>query len=221
MKAEITIPSTLNDIKLWQYQKYLKIAKDNPDTDGEFIKQKMIEIFCGVSLKFVTSMKYRDVEDISAHITNLFTDKYKLINRFKFKDLDFGFIPNLDDITNGEYVDLDSYITDWDNIHKAMAVLFRPVIQTLKDKYIIEEYKGSAKYSDAMLDLPLDVAFGGVVFFWDLGNELLSSTMDFLEEEMEKPIIQSKLNSVVGGDGTRAFMHSLKEMLGDLKISAN
>jgi len=64
------------------------------------------------------------------------------------------FIPNLDDITNGEYVDLDTYIPDWDEMHKAMAVLFRPVIQNLKDKYIIEDYKGSAKYSDDMLDLP-------------------------------------------------------------------
>jgi len=221
MKVEITIPSNLNEIKLWQYQKYLKIAKENEESDGEFLKQKMIEIFCGVSLKFVASMKFRDVEDISAHISRLFNDKYKLINRFKFKGLDFGFIPNLDDITNGEYVDLDTYIPDWDEMHKAMAVLFRPVIQNLKDKYIIEDYKGSAKYSDAMLDLPLDIVFGAVVFFWDLGNELLSSTMDFLEEELENPTIQSKLNSVIGGDGTRAFMHSLKEMLGDLKISAN
>ena len=163
MKVEITIPSDLGDIKLWQYQKYLKIAEDNED--GEFLKQKMIEIFCGVSLKNVAYMKRTDVEEICNHIGALFTDSYKLKQTFKFKGLKFGFIPNLDDMTNGEYVDLDTYITDWQEMHKACAVLFRPIIQELKDKYIIEEYKGSNKYSDEMKDLPLDIAFGAVVFF--------------------------------------------------------
>lgn len=220
MNIEITIPSDLSDIKLWQYQKYLKVAEQNDD-DGEFLKQKMIEIFCNVKLQDVANMKFKDVEEICNHIGSLFTDKYKLIQTFKFKGLKFGFIPNLDDMTNGEYVDLDTYVTDWQEMHKACAVLFRPVIQELKGKYIIEDYKGSDKYSDAMRDLPLDIAMGAVVFFWDLGNVLLNSTMDYLEEEMEKPTIQSQLNSVIGGDGTRAFMHSLREMLGDLKISAN
>ena len=219
MKVEITIPSDLSDIKLSQYQKYLKIAEDNED--GEFLKQKMIEIFCGVSLKNVAFMKRTDVEDICNHISALFTDKYSLKQTFKFKGLKFGFIPNLDEMTNGEYVDLDTYITDWQDMHKAYAVLFRPIIQELKGKYIIEDYKGSDVYSDDMRDLPLDIALGAVVFFWDLGNELLNSTMDCLEEEMERPDIQSKLSSVTGGDGTRQFMHSLREMLGDLKISAN
>jgi len=219
MKVEITIPSDLSDIKLWQYQKYLKIAQDNED--GEFLKQKMIEIFCGVKLQNVAYMKRTDVEEICNHIGALFTDKYKLIQTFKFKGLKFGFIPNLDEMTNGEYVDLDTYITDWQEMHRACAVLFRPIIQELKGKYIIEDYKGSDKYSDEMKDLPLDVALGAVVFFWDLGNVLLNSTMDFLEAEMENPTIQNQLNSVTGGDGTRQFMHSLREMLGDLKISAN
>jgi len=210
----------LSDIKLWQYQKYLKVAEQNDD-DGEFLKQKMIEIFCEVKLQDVANMKFKDVEEICNHIGGLFTDKYKLIQTFKFKGLKFGFIPNLDDMTNGEYVDLDTYVTDWQEMHKACAVLFRPVIQELKGKYIIEESKGSDKYADAMRDLPLDIAMGAVVFFWDLGNVLLNSTMDYLEAEMEKPTIQSKLNSVIGGDGTRVFMHSLREMLGDLKISAN
>jgi hypothetical protein len=36
--------------------------------------------------------------------------------------LEFGMIPELDKMTFGEYIDLESYITDWDNMHKAMAV---------------------------------------------------------------------------------------------------
>jgi len=43
MKIELTIPTTLNDIKLAQYQKFLSIAKDNEES--EFLQQKMVQIF--------------------------------------------------------------------------------------------------------------------------------------------------------------------------------
>jgi hypothetical protein len=39
MKIELTIPTTLNDIKLAQYQKFLAIAKDNEES--EFLQQKI------------------------------------------------------------------------------------------------------------------------------------------------------------------------------------
>lgn len=38
-----------------------------------------------------------------------------------------GFLPKLDEITLGEFIDVESNIGDWQNIHKAMAVLYRPV----------------------------------------------------------------------------------------------
>ena len=40
------------------------------------------------------------------------------------RGVEYGFIPNLDDMSFGEYVDLDTYIGDWQNIHRAMAVLY-------------------------------------------------------------------------------------------------
>ena len=49
-------------------------------------------------------------------------------------EVEFGFIPKLDNISLGEFVDLDSYMSDWDNMHKAMAVLYRPV--TFRKKYV-------------------------------------------------------------------------------------
>ena len=52
-----------------------------------------------------------------------------------------GFVPKLDDITLGEYVDIESNISDWQkDAHKAMAVLYRPVNFKAKDKYGIAPY---------------------------------------------------------------------------------
>ena len=48
MKLEITVPDSLSEITLGQYQKYLQIAEDV--TDEKFLASKMIEIFCNVKL---------------------------------------------------------------------------------------------------------------------------------------------------------------------------
>lgn len=211
MKLELNIPTQLNEIKLAQYQKFLKIAENNEDS--EFLHQKMVQYFCGVDLKDIANIKHKDVKEITSSIAKMFENKHKLITRFKMGGVEFGFIPNLDEMTQGEYMDLDTYITDWQEMHKAMAVLFRPIKDKVQDKYSIEDYNGSITYSDVMRHAPLDVVLGAVVFFYHLGNELLKSTLTYLEENPQMKDILSKHNSENGGDGIHQSMLSLKETL--------
>ena len=216
MKLEISIPTELNEIKLSQYQAFLKIAKDNDDM--EFLNQKMVQTFCNIDLKDVAEIKYKDVLEITASIGRMFNvQSHKFINKFKLGGVEFGFIPDLDDMTFGEYTDLDSYIGDWDNMHKAMAVLFRPIKKKgLNNTYEIEKYNGSITYSEVMKHAPLDAVFGANVFFYNLGNELLKSTMTYLENNKEIQTILQQHNLESGGVGIAQSMQSLKETLQDL-----
>ena len=214
MKIELTIPTTLNDIKLAQYQKFLSIAKDNEES--EFLQQKMVQLFCGIDLKDVAQIRYKDVAEITANINNLFTKENQLIQRFKMGGVEFGFIPNLDEMSTGEYMDLDTYITDWDTMHNAMAVLYRPITNKLGNKYQIEEYKGSITYAEVMRHAPLDVVLGAMVFFYNLGNDLLKSTINYLEKNQEVQDILTKHNLENVGDGIQVSMLLLKETLEDL-----
>jgi hypothetical protein len=214
MKIELTIPTTLNDIKLAQYQKFLSIAKDNEES--EFLQQKMVQLFCGIDLKDVAQIRYKDVAEITANINSLFTKENAFIQRFKMGGVEFGFIPNLDEMSTGEYMDLDNYITDWDTMHNAMAVLYRPITNKLGNKYQIEEYKGSITYADVMRHAPLDVVLGAMVFFYTLGNDLLKSTINYLEGNQEVQNILTKHNLENVGDGIQVSMLLLKETLEDL-----
>lgn len=214
MKIELTIPTTLNDIKLAQYQKFLKVVEENEE--GEFVQQKMVQLFCGIDLKDVASIRYKDVAEITANINNLFTKENHFIQRFKMGGVEFGFIPNLDEMSTGEYMDLDSYITDWNTMHNAMAVLYRPITNKLGNKYQIEEYKGSVTYADVMRHAPLDVVLGAMVFFYNLGNDLLKSTINYLEKNQEVQNILNKHNLENVGDGIQVSMLLLKETLEDL-----
>ena len=221
MEFQISIPTKLSEVKLSQYQKFLQIAKDNEDS--ELLHQKMVQIFCGIDLKDVAEIRYKDVLEITASLGLMFENKnHRFINRFKMGGVDFGFIPNLEDISFGEYTDLDTYLSDWKQMNKAMAVLYRPIKKNgLNGTYEIEKYNGSITYSDVMKHAPLDVVLGANVFFYNLGNELLSSTMDYLEKDKEVMTILHRHNLQEDGAGIVQSMLSLKETLQDLMKSPN
>ena len=164
MKLHLNIPDSLYDITLEQYQKYDKINTEE-NKDSIFLMQKMIEIFCFVELDLTRSIKYNDLIEIIDHLNNLISSKPELITTFKIDDIQYGFIPNLDNITLGEYIDLDNYLGSWENMHKAMSVLYRPVILKKDERYVIEDYKGSI-YDEKMKKAPLSVVISSQIFFY-------------------------------------------------------
>lgn len=214
MKLEIVIPTSLSEIKLGQYLKFLSIVEQNEESD--FIYDKMIQIFCNVELKYVNQFKRKQVIEIVNTINSLFDKIPDFKNRFELDGVEYGFIPNLEDISQGEYIDLDNYLPVNSDMHKAMAIMFRPIKYKLKEKYTIEDYRGSDVYSEKMLDAPLDVVLASRVFFYHLGNELLKSTLTYLEENLPKTTLANKLNLDKDGNGIALSMLSLKGMLEDL-----
>ena len=216
MRVKITVPNDLSEIKLWQYQKFVKIQEDN--TDENFLASKMIEIFCGISLKEAYTLKAKDVHRITGILADMFEQKPHIKTRFVLNGIEYGFIPNLDDMTLGEYVDLDTYLGKWQQVEKAMAVLYRPIINTYKNKYTIEEYK--AEGQDVYKDMPMDIVLGSMLFFYRLGIDLSRVMTSYLESKGEIPQQQVR-NLVLNGDGISQFSHSLREILRDLSISLN
>lgn len=216
MKVEITIPDSLSEVTLDQYQRYLKIQENNQDE--KFLASKMIEIFCGVKLSDTLKMKYADVDGICNILVDMFNEKPQLVTKFKMKGVEYGFIPKLDDISLGEYIDLDAFLGDWDNMHRAMAVLYRPIENKYGDKYSIKDYE--AGDGEVMKDMPLEAVISSIIFFYHLGIDLSQAMMNYLEEQEETSLVQY-LNSEASGVGINQFTHSLKAILDDLKVSLN
>ena len=214
MQVKITIPTSLNEITLEQYQRFVSIMENNPESN--FVQQKMIEIFCNIPLKLVDLIPLKEVNEIIETLDRMFSVDYKLKPIFKLGNTNFGFIPNLDDITLGEFSDLDNYFGKWDKMHNAMAVLYRPITDKSVDKYLIQDYNGSITYCDVMKQMPLDVVLGAMVFFYSLSNELLISSLNYLEMNPQVQAMIDKHNSDLSGDGIALSMLSLKEMLEDL-----
>jgi hypothetical protein len=217
MKLSVNVPTELNELTLGQYQKFLKVQKDNGD--GIFVAQKMIEIFCGIDLKDTFKIKITDINEIVAILNDILDVKPDLINRFKLDNVEYGFIPILEDISLGEYIDIETHLQSWDDMHKAMSVLYRPIAQSHKDKYNIIEYE--ALETNVMKDMPLDVCFSSVVFFYNLGIELSSNMMDYLTDQEMNNLSTDQVNSMKDGGGILQFTNSLKDVLQNSKISLN
>ena len=217
MKLELIIPTSLNEIPLKHYQEFRKVVEGS--NDEMFISEKMVQLFCGIELKDVVKIKASDLTDLVQHFNKLFEEKQGFINRFTLGGVEFGFIPDLENISWGEYIDLESNLSSWDTMHKAMAVMYRPIIKTKKEKYEIEEYISSATYAEVMKFAPVNIALGASLFFWTLGSELLTALADYLEKEVKKMVsttTQSELSLVSNGDGISQSMQSLKETLQNL-----
>lgn len=202
MKLTLNIPESLSEITLGQYQNWLKVAEGKEDET--FLQQKMIEIFCNITLKQVLMIKATDVTEITTDLSKMFEAKHKLITTFKLNENEFGFIPKLDEMSFGEYIDLDNYLSEWENMHKAMTVLFRPITYKKKDKYLIEDYEGSGKYD--LKNMPLDIVFGSLVFFWNLRSELQKHILSYLANQKEVQISQEVLDSLKSGAGINPYM---------------
>ena len=218
MKVDLLLPSSLNEIPLSRYQKFVKTKEAS--NDEEFIAQKMIQIFCGIDLSEVGKIKMKDLNGLITHFTEVFSEKPKLVRHFKIKNIEFGFIPKLDEITFGEYVDLENHLQNWETYHKAMAVMYRPIKEKQKDKYSIVDYEPNEDMQDLMRFAPLDVAISASLFFWTLGSELLTHTLSYLQSELKTMTNSSStakdIYSENNGDGIVQSMRSLKEMLPNL-----
>jgi hypothetical protein len=177
---KLIVPNKMSEIKLADYQKFVRL-----EGDDEFLARKAVEIFCNLKIDVILQMKAASLTKVSSILMNAFNERPSLTQRFKMDGKEFGFIPSIEEITVGELNDVDQYISDWSQMHRAMSVLFRPVVATFGNRYEIEKYEGSEKYAEKMKEMPLDVVIGAMLFFWTLGNDLSQATLKSLEKETE------------------------------------
>ena len=201
-QVKLIIPEGLREITLGQYQQFAKLSGDE-----EFMQHKMLEIFCGVELRQVLFLTLNQINECAALLSRAFEQKPNLIRTFRHKGVHYGFVPNLYDLTFGEYTDIEDNMNDWATMHKAMAVLFRPITNKVGELYAIEQYEGTINTSEIMKEMPLDVVFGAVNFMYRLGISLSRVTLRSIQKEMtEGDSQQVKGSSLNDGDGTHPIM---------------
>lgn len=179
MKAKIKLPESLREITLAQYQYFLSKAEG---LEGEELKAAMLECFALINPDKIRIIEKGSVDEIAEHIDGLFIGERELVQKFELKGFKFGFIPELDKMSFGEYIDLDKYIGDWKEMHRAMAVLYRPITTEIKEQYNVVDYEGTDEYAELMKLMPLDAVLSAQVFFLEFRKRIVSSFADLFRD---------------------------------------
>jgi hypothetical protein len=180
---ELRLPHRWSDLTLGELQ--VMMISEN--------QLERISICTGQSVDKLRTMPQKLIEAAGAHIDNLLTQETARFE--KVVEMDgkrFGFVPDWDAFTAGEWIDLENYLEDfWKNAHKVMSVLFREVTYELGEKYEVKKY--TAKEDASIFEeMPADLVSGTLLFFWTTRNELLLDMKSSLLEVAEAAIQSAK-----------------------------
>tara|TARA_B100000287_G_scaffold7034_1_gene6870 strand:+ start:1944 stop:2591 length:648 start_codon:yes stop_codon:yes gene_type:complete len=211
---KLVVPNDMSEITLGQYQKFAKtVEKKNEE---EFLQKKMIEIFCDIDLKEVSQYKYSAIKKITKILSEMLEQKPKLKMRFNYKGKELGFIPKIEDLSFGEFVDLDMLMKDWDTMDKALGILYREIENKFSEKYTIVRY--NADKIEDMRGMPLDVALGAIFFLQNLKKELMNHTLSYSVKALKSMTPQQKELLQNSMDGSGASLPLVMETLQSLKL---
>ena len=207
---ELIVPITFDDITLKQWQDFVAEGEDISD-------ERLISIMCNVTPQEVFELPnsvYGQAVSLISILLKSISDEHILNRRFWMGGLEYGMIPNLNEISYGENKDIIAFLGDWKNMHLAMTVLFRPITAGTKDTYAIEKYDGKLLHQDKMLEMPLSIVLGAQVFFWNLTRELLRCIPSYLERQLKIAMKDKTQQQLIRKNGEAMMNHiaSLKEI---------
>ena len=186
-EVKIMLPENISDITLEQYQQFEELKKVGESLGNQRYAEKLIAIFTDLKKQQIKKLVFSDYELIVAQIVDALNQDVEFQQRFTHEGVEYGMIPNLDEISMGEYVDLKEHGSDSENMHKIMAILFRPVLKSDSfGNYNIEKYEGTKGRDLIMRRLPMNIVQGALVFFYNLASELEIVILKYMETAQER-----------------------------------
>jgi hypothetical protein len=193
-ELELSIPTSYADITL---KKWLELQKElvNYEGDEEAVNALMFYHLCGLEPEYVRNIPVNSYAEIRNTLASFINNVELPLQKFIMIDgIEYGFEPNLSQMTYGAYADITSFkeLKIDSNWSKIMSILYRPVINKKGDMYSIEPYKGEIN-TDKWLEVRMDVHFGALFFFVNLLMDLLKGILNYTMEMELAPNIKSIL----------------------------
>ena len=201
---------TYNLINSWSdvtLEKWIKLIDVETGSKTEEAKET-ISVLSDIPKKLVKELALRDVAIIMSKVAELQSEQDTVLKKvFEIEGVEYAMHPNLDDITLGEYADIETFIKSGfeKNMPEIMAVLFRPI----KDKhengtYTISAYDGDITIrAEEMKKMSAEQVQSALVFFYHFGSRFSKILPSFLQERLQE--IQKDLETKISqnvGDGS-------------------
>jgi hypothetical protein len=187
-------------------EKWLKLVEVETGSKSKEALET-ITALSDIPKKLVKELGIQDVAVIMNRIGELQLEQDSKLKRIvEVEGKEYGFHPSLQDITLGEYADIETFIKNGieKSLPELMAVLYRPIVEKKNDVYIIEAYDGNISIrAEEMKKMSAEQVQSAMVFFWNLGKILCEILPLYLMERLNKmgKNLQVKV-SQKSGDGS-------------------
>ena len=195
--TEFKLPTSWDEVSVAQYSKLMLAIEKEGTTEIELMI-KSLEALVGIDGGILSRVPIKMLREAYKQLGELTSNmpSNELSRVVEIDGIEYGIIPDFNELTLGEFVDLDNYLQDnYNNLNKIFAVLYRPVIETDGNSYNIEPYslKNISDRRELFNNrLSIDTVYGALVFFCSIGSKHIESTLYSLEEEkMSQSIIKS------------------------------
>jgi len=174
------------DVTLEKWIKLVDLQKGSKTKEAE----ETIAALSNIPKKLIKELSIRDVAVIMDRLGDLQDKQSSSLNKIvELEGKEYGFHPDLDSITLGEYADIETFIKNGieQNMPEIMAVLFRPIVEKKNNLYTIEAYDGDIRMrAEEFKKMSAQQVQSSLVFFWSLGNELLKILPSYLMAQTEE-----------------------------------
>ena len=181
MQVKIKKEGKTNTFKLidsWEdvtLEKWLKLIDFEKGTKTEEATET-IAALSNIPKQLIKELALSDVAEIMSRVGKLQEEQDTSLKRIiTVNEVEYGFHPNLDDITLGEYADIETFIKGGveKNLPSLMAILYRPVKEKKNDVYIIDAYDGDIRMrAEEMKQMSAEQVQASLFFFYNLGKVL-------------------------------------------------
>ena len=180
-----------NLINSWEdvtLEKWVKLSSKERSTTKE--AEETIAALSDIPKKLIKELSIKDVAVIMSKVGELQAKQDSELKRIiKVEGKEYGFHPDLDSITLGEYADLETFIKNGIEKHlpEVMAVLYRPIVEKKNKIYTIEAYDGNISIrAEEMKKMSAEQVESALRFFFAFVNELAEILPSYLMEKLTK-----------------------------------
>ncbi len=200
---EFKLISKWSDVTLEKWLKLIDFHEGSKSKEAE----ETIAAVSNIPKDLIKQLELKDVAIIMGKIAELQSKQDSSLKRIvEIDGKEYGFHPDLDSITLGEYADIETFIKNdiEKNLPELCAVLYRPITEKKNDVYTIEAYDGNIKIrTEEMKKMSAEQVQSALRFFFALGKELLLTLPSFLTERLKEMKMQLQVNpSQKSGDGS-------------------
>ena len=186
--------SSWEEVTLEKWLKLIDFQKGTKSKEAE----ETIAALSTIPKDLIKQLELKDVAVIMSKLSELQAKQDSSLKRvIEVEGKRYGFHPNLDNLTLGEYADIETFIKNdiEKNMPEVMAILYRPIVDEENDVYTIEAYDGNISIrAEQMKKMSAEQVQSALLFFYNLGKELSMTLPLYLMERLKETKEQSLLN---------------------------